>query len=224
MGDTVLEVRAGIGNVTGRLMGKRLAYVAAEKDPLYLHALRNRFLRTPNVTVQQLDPENGDDLAGLEQCFDTVLCLNVLEYVEDPAPMLDRLSATLKPGGVIVVLVPQGPRLYGTLDQSLGHKRRYVAAEARAMLEERGFAVEKLYNFNKAGTPPWWAYSKVVQSRKIGKLVLKIFDKTVWIWRHLDKLIPWKGLSLIVVARKKGGTASRPAECALNQQTPASSN
>jgi hypothetical protein len=42
-------------------------------------------------------------------------------------------------------------------------------------------------------------------SRNINKLVLKIFDKTVWIWRRLDGLMPWPGLSLIVVARKRGG-------------------
>ena len=47
VGDSVLEIGAGIGNMTGRLMARRLLYVAAEKDPLHLHALRNRFLRTP---------------------------------------------------------------------------------------------------------------------------------------------------------------------------------
>src|ERR1017187_3385959 len=80
VGDAVLEVGAGIGNIAGRLMGRRVLYVAAEKDPLHLHALRNRFLRTPNVVVQRIDPEVLEDLAGLENCFDTVLCLNVLEY------------------------------------------------------------------------------------------------------------------------------------------------
>src|ERR1700691_6531154 len=42
LGDTVLELGAGIGNVAGHLMGRRLHYVVAEKDPLYLHSLRNR--------------------------------------------------------------------------------------------------------------------------------------------------------------------------------------
>ena len=59
VGDTVLEIGAGIGNISGQLMGKRTLYVAAEKDPLHLHALRNRFLRTPNVMVQRIDPESG---------------------------------------------------------------------------------------------------------------------------------------------------------------------
>ncbi|MGO8752949.1 MAG: hypothetical protein ACLQNE_43965, partial [Thermoguttaceae bacterium] len=47
---------------------------------ILLHALRNRFLRTPNVVVQRLDPAAPQDLAALADRFDTVLCLNVLEY------------------------------------------------------------------------------------------------------------------------------------------------
>ena len=66
VGDTVLEIGAGIGNLTGRLMARRMLYVAAEKDPLHLHALRNRFLRTPNVAVQRIDPEAPADFGGLE--------------------------------------------------------------------------------------------------------------------------------------------------------------
>src|SRR6202140_4107622 len=79
LGDTVFELGAGIGNVAARLMGRRLHYVAAEKDRLYLHALRNRFLRTPNVSVLKLDPEQPADFGNVGQAFDTVLCLNVLE-------------------------------------------------------------------------------------------------------------------------------------------------
>src|SRR4249920_207604 len=78
LGDTVLELGAGIGNLSGRLMSRRLLYVAAEKDPLHLHALRNRFLRTPNVQVRRIDPEDPADFS--DGSFDTVLCLNVLEY------------------------------------------------------------------------------------------------------------------------------------------------
>jgi glycosyltransferase involved in cell wall biosynthesis len=212
IGDTVLEISAGIGNLSGRLMSRRLLYVAAEKDPLHLHALRNRFLRTPNVVVQQLDPENPAEFAAMERCFDTVLCLNVLEYLEDPRAVLQALRGTLKPDGVLVVLTPQGPGLFGTLDRRLGHKRRYRAAEARRMLESEGFLVETLYQFNKAGTPPWWAYGKILGSGKINKAVLKMFDKTVWLWRRIDRLLPWPGLSLIVVARNAGGPADRDSQ------------
>jgi glycosyltransferase involved in cell wall biosynthesis len=202
VGDSVLEIGAGIGNIAGRLMGRRVLYVAAEKDPLHLHALRNRFLRTPNVVVQRIDPEVPQDLAGLENCFDTVLCINVLEYLDFPERVVSSLATALKPGGDLILLVPRGPKLFGTLDRSLGHKRRYTVADARRLMESQGFVVDKLFGFNKAGTPPWFAYSKLLGSRNINKVVLKIFDKSVWLWRRLDGLMPWPALSLIVVGRK----------------------
>jgi glycosyltransferase involved in cell wall biosynthesis len=207
VGDAVLEVGAGIGNISGRLMARRVLYVAAEKNPLHLHALRNRFLRTPNVVVQRIDPEVPEDLAGLEKCFDTVLCINVLEYLDSPEQVVRSLSTALKPGGVLIVLVPRGPGLFGTLDRSLGHKRRYSVADACRLMESQGFVVDKLLGFNKAGTPPWFAYSKLLGSRTINKPVLKVFDKTVWLWRRLDGLMPWPALSLIVVARKPAAPA-----------------
>ena len=208
LGDTVLEISAGIGNISARLMSRRVLYVASERDPLHLHALRNRFLRTPNVVVQRLDPELPEDLAGMENCFDTVLCLNVLEYLEDPASVLARLRATLRPGGRLVVLAPSGLGLYGSLDRSLGHKRRFNRDTARQLAESNGFQAEQVYTFNRAGAPPWWAYSKFFTSKNISKPVLKLFDKTVWLWRRIDRLMPWPGLSLILVARKAEGWAA----------------
>jgi SAM-dependent methyltransferase len=202
LGDAVLEVNAGIGNLSGRLMARRLLYVAAEKDPLHLHALRNRFLRTPNVVVRRIDPEIPGDLAGLEANFDTVLCLNVLEYLDDPAAVLRALGNTLKPGGRLVVLTPNSPSLFGSLDRGMGHKRRYSVAAARELLTDQGFTVERAWGFNKAGAPSWWIYSRLAGRRRISKPVLKIFDKTVWIWRRIDRFLPWRGLSLIVVASK----------------------
>jgi len=210
VGDSVLEVGAGIGNIAGRLMSRRTLYVAAEKDALHLHALHNRFLRTPNVTVQRLDPESPGDLAGLEGCFDTVLCLNVLEYLDDPQHVIVSLRATLKPGGNLIALVPRGPALFGSLDRSLGHKRRFSTAGLSQLLASAGFATERIYDINRAGAPPWWAYGKIFRAGHINKLVLKIFDKTVWLWRRLDWLMPWPGLSLIAVGRKSA-VAAAPA-------------
>jgi hypothetical protein len=42
-----------------------------------------------------------------------------------------------------------------------------------------------------------------------------MFDKTVSVWRRLDSLIPWMGLSLIVVARKETAPADHPLTCEL---------
>jgi glycosyltransferase involved in cell wall biosynthesis len=200
LGDTVLEIGAGIGNITARLMARRLRYVAAEKDPLYLHALGNRFLRTPNVEVRRFDPERPG--SG----FDTVLCLNVLEYSDQPHTLLAALREALKPGGDLVVLVPQGPGLFGSVDRALGHQRRYRAAEIRRLLEDLGFEIRRVHQLNKIGKPAWWLFGKLLHRRHLNKLTLKLFDKTVWLWRRLEWLLPWSGLSLVVVARRRAST------------------
>ena len=56
-----------------------------------------------------------------------------------PTRVVASLRATLKPGGNLIVLVPRGPALFGSLDRSLGHKRRYSAADLRQLLESQGF-------------------------------------------------------------------------------------
>src|ERR1017187_2987256 len=143
VGDEVLEIDAGLGNLTGRLMSPRALSGAAQKAPRHLHALRTRFRRTPTVAVQRIDPEAPGDFAGLENSFDTVLCLNVLEHLDDAGRLLESLAATMRPGGSLLVLVPNVPGAYGSLDRKMGHKRRYSRATigqqiGRASCRERG--------------------------------------------------------------------------------------
>jgi glycosyltransferase involved in cell wall biosynthesis/2-polyprenyl-3-methyl-5-hydroxy-6-metoxy-1,4-benzoquinol methylase len=200
--DTVLELSAGIGTMTGHLMGRRMRYVAGEKDPLYLHALRNRFLRTPTVEVQHLTPDAVQDYAGLQGQFDTVLCLNVLEYAEDPEAVVANAARCLQPGGKLVVLAPQCEGIFGGVDRTMGHRRRFSAATLRAMVERAGLTMERRHSINKISTPVWWLTSRLLGMKQISKLSMKMFDWTVWFWRAIDKVMPWPGLSMIVVAKK----------------------
>jgi glycosyltransferase involved in cell wall biosynthesis len=202
VGDRVLEIGAGTGNLAARLMGRRMRYVAAEYDPLYLHALRNRFLRTPNVEVRDMHPEESAGWGGLEASFDTALCVNILEYADDPRRVLEHLRCAVVPGGNVLVLVPQGKGVYGTVDETLGLKRRFAKKELEEVLRSAGFEVQRAYQLNRVGKPGWWLSSRVLKSRHVSKLALKIFDKTVWMWRRVDWLLPWSGLSLIVSAQR----------------------
>ena len=202
LGDRVLEIGAGLGNLTARLMARKLEYVAGEAEPLHLHALRNRFLRTPNVTVCELHPEHPADYAPWAAKFDTVLCVNVLETAKDPAAVLTAIEGCLTEGGKLLVLVPQGKGLYGSLDRTLGHLRRYSAEELRQGLAQAGFRVERMYQINKIGALSWGLFGKLLGRKRIGKPALKLFDKTVWFWRRIDGLLPWHGLSLVAVAKR----------------------
>ncbi len=152
----------------------------------------------------QLDPDRPEDFEEAGGPFDTVLCVNVLEYVADPGVLLDSAAGVLKSGGSIIILAPQNPALFSTLDTTLGHLRRFSKPDLQTLLEQHGFTVKSMFQLNKIGTPGWWLYGKILGRRHIGKVSLKLFDKTVWFWRHMDGVMPWKGLSLVVVATKRG--------------------
>jgi SAM-dependent methyltransferase len=205
LGDTVIELGAGLGNLTGRLMGRKLRYVAGEQDGLYLHALHNRFLRTPSVKVCELHPEVPSGFTAWVNQFDSALCVNVLENVDDPKQVLSSVATCIKAGGNLVVLAPQGPSLFGSVDKGLGQKRRFAEAGLRKMLEDLGLKIESVRQINKIGAPAWWFASRVLQREKISRPALKLWDKTVWFQRLIDPLLPWRGLSLVIVARKQQG-------------------
>ncbi|MEZ5353630.1 MAG: glycosyltransferase [Bryobacteraceae bacterium] len=212
LGDSVLELSAGIGTLTGRLMGRRSRYVAGESEPLLLHGLKNRFLRTPNVEVRDLRPdESGWEHTGGEG-FDTVLAVAVLEYAEDPAAVLERAAKALRPGGKLVAVTARAPWLMGSVDKALGYRRRFDEASVRKLALEAGLEGIAVRSFNKVSTPVWFVNSKVLGARHINKLTLKIFDKTVWLWRWLDPLLPWGGLSMVVTAQRPGSRSGARSE------------
>ncbi|MCC7497906.1 MAG: glycosyltransferase [Bryobacterales bacterium] len=202
LGDRVLELGAGLGNFTARLMARRVSYVCSEQDRLYLHALSNRFLRTPNVTVRQLRPDQPSDFEGLQGEFDTVLSVNVLEYMEDPSAVIGRLAACLRPGGRLVILVPCGLRRYGSLDRALGVKQRFDHGHLAQMIRQHGLVLVQAHQLNRMGALAWWVFGKLLHREHLNKVSLKLFDKSVWIWRRIDRIFPWRGLSLIIVAGK----------------------
>lgn len=202
LGDRVIEVGAGLGSLSGMLMGKRLRYVAGEKDPLHLHSLSNRFLRTPNVEVRDLTPEGPDGYEDLENRLDTGLLLKTLEYSALPEACLGQMAKVLISGGRLIVCVPQGAGL-NSLDRAMGYRQRFERTSLVSMIETAGFVVEETRELNKIGRVAWALYGGVLGNQKINKPSLKLFDKTVWLWRLLDPVLPWAGLNLIVIARKK---------------------
>lgn len=201
LGRKVMEIGAGIGNLTSRFL-PRDEYIACEIKPLSLEALRSRFRNDDRVSIRALDLNDAAHFDALRETQETVLCLNTLEFIDDDAAALRRAYETLEPGGSLVLLLPQCPEYAGSLDQAVGHLRRYSREDIGQKLAQAGFRVEKMLDFNKPGVIGWLSVGKLLESGSIGKLSMKLYDHLVWLFRLVDRLLPWKGLSLIVVARK----------------------
>lgn len=206
VGDDVLEIGAGIGNLT-RCLLPRNTYTISDIDPLYLNYLRSTFQRNKRISVAKVDLSCAADFQSLQERFDTVICLNVLEHVADERSAMANIFSALRPGGRAIILVPAGRQRYGSLDQVLGHVRRYSMDELRQAFQQAGFRVEKLWDFNRVGVPAWLINGKLLKRRYFGRVQLKAFDFSIWLWRLVDRLFPWDGLSLIGVAQKPVGPA-----------------
>jgi SAM-dependent methyltransferase len=101
VGRSVLEIGAGIGNLTVHLV-PRDRYRATDINPDYLDYLANFALGKPYLEVGRLHAESAEEFAPLAGRFDTVVCLNVLEHLDEPRQVLEnfRGAAAVHPRAV----------------------------------------------------------------------------------------------------------------------------
>jgi glycosyltransferase involved in cell wall biosynthesis len=202
LGERVLEIGAGIGNLTRPLSNRRKYYAATDIGAEHLEALRNRFAHRANLEVAECDVQNPAEVSNFQGRIDTVVCLNVLEHVPDPDAAVRNIFEALPSGGRAIILVPQGQELYGTLDVVLGHFLRYSQAQLRARLEGAGFEVERIIEFNRVSRPGWYVTGKILKRSTLARMPLRYFNKLVWLWRKIDGSLPWGAVSIIAIAKK----------------------
>jgi len=203
LGERVLELGAGIGNMTQYLCRARKLYLATDVDDEHLARLRVRFRARPNLQSSKCDLRDPADFAPLRDSFDTVVCLNVVEHIDNDLAALRNIHSALERGGRAIILVPQDQAVYGTLDKVLGHYRRYSAAELGERMHQAGFRVERIFEFNRITRPGWYVNGRMLKRRGFGRIQLRIFDSLVPLWRRIDGVLPWPGTSIIAVGVKE---------------------
>ena len=209
VGHRVLEVGAGTGNLTLNL-APRQVYWATDMNPHYLEALGELRSSRPYLNVQFTDITRAETFPE-GQKFDTVICLNVLEHIEDHVSALRNICEALEVGGRAIILVPQHPSLYGSLDRVLGHCRRYTEAELLAVGKQCDFSPSKVLQFNRVSAPGWWLNGKVLGKTTFDLSQMKLLNMTMPLLRRVDRWVPFPALSLIAIFEKTAAHA-RAAE------------
>lgn len=202
LGERILEIGAGIGNLS-KCFVPRLRYLASDINDNYLDYLRNYSKNKPYLEVNKIDVTKSWDFTALKEKFDTVLCLNVLEHIDDDVDALRNIYSVLDQGGRAIILVPQHAWLYSSLDKVLGHIRRYSSRQLSEVMKSAGFEIERtIVSFNKIGVLSWIINGKLLQRKKFSKIQLKILNIFTGIFRLINPLLPWSGLSVICIGRK----------------------
>ena len=202
MGKRVLEIGAGMGNLSRQLIAGRKRYVATDLDREHMQRLKARLSHRPALETQIMDAADPQYFTDLRGQMDTVVCLNVVEHIKDDLGALKNIHSALEPNGRAIILVPEGQSIYGSLDEALGHHLRYSEELLHQRMTEAGFVVEEMLRFNRMSRPGWWLNGKILNKTDISRFQLKNFDRLVWLWRRIDKFLPWRPVSIIAIGRK----------------------
>jgi len=199
IGHDILEVGSGIGNMTRYFVGHGRV-TATDISPFCLRELRRTYAHHDSVRVQTLDISRNS--YPEKSLYDTIICLNVLEHIEDDRAALVNMRTLLKPGGKLLLYVPANPRLYCEIDRGVGHYRRYVLEDLLIKLQSSGFRVSHSRHHNILGAIGWWINGKVLGKKAIGATDVGGFDLLMPLVRAQDRLDSRFALSILAVGEK----------------------
>jgi SAM-dependent methyltransferase len=99
--------------------------------------------RVPGASLFQMDARH----VPFRNEFDVVGAFDVLEHIEEDELVLQEMWAAVRPGGGIVVTVPQHAFLWSAVDEVAGHVRRYRAGDLVTRIARAGFKVVRVTSF-----------------------------------------------------------------------------
>lgn len=203
IGNRVMDLGAGIGTYISSLTDRQLV-VAVERDPNCVAYLKEKFGNLGNVMIIESDIENLHFEALAPLSLDTVLCFNLLEHIKDDYLLLKKLYLLLQENGRLLLVVPAYQALYGSIDEAVGHYRRYSKKELLKKLLDAGFYIEKVSRMNSLAVPGWFVVNRILKKNEQSPTIVQAYDKfIVPALSKLEKLIPpLVGLSLVVVGKK----------------------
>jgi SAM-dependent methyltransferase len=137
-----LEIGCGtafvLSSIRAKFPGMRIC-----GSEVFIEGLPFAAARLPGVDLFQMDARS----IPFDSEFDGIGAFDVIEHIEEDRLVLHEIWRALKPGGAVLITVPQHPLLWSAIDEHSFHKRRYTAKELAGKLREAGFQVLYLTSF-----------------------------------------------------------------------------
>jgi SAM-dependent methyltransferase len=203
---SLLEVGCGTGFVLAAIAAARpdLALAACE---VHSEGLAFAARRVPQARFYQSDARG----IAFEGEFDAVGAFDVLEHITEDEEVLRAMHRALRPGGGVLLTVPQHPALWSMQDEYAGHRRRYTRSGLAAKLSAAGFTDIHGTSFVSLLLPVMalarWRKRRAADpfdELRIGGIANLLLEKVLDVERGLIQLgvaFPFGG-SLLLVARK----------------------
>ena len=153
----ILEMGFGEGTITTPLIQSGCIVEIVEGSSKLCENAKEKYGESVEVHCQLF--ENFDPT----EKFQTVLSLHVLEHVDNPGIVVDKIFEWLKPGGQVIVVVPNAESLHRQLavmmglqqelnsfssrDKIVGHQRVLSLDELSSLFQKSGFDVIEKFGY-----------------------------------------------------------------------------
>lgn len=155
-----LEVGCGTGFVLSGI-ARACPKLALSGSEIFLSGLSYAAERVPSAHLMQMDARR---VPFVEE-FDAIGAFDVLEHIKEDETVLAQLHNAIKPGGVLLVTVPQHPWLWSASDEYACHVRRYKRTEIEQKVLTAGFELLRSSSFVTSLLPAMML-SRVLQKKK----------------------------------------------------------
>jgi 2-polyprenyl-3-methyl-5-hydroxy-6-metoxy-1,4-benzoquinol methylase len=139
----IFDLGSGQGDLFKKLQAllPKAAFLGVEMSERGVAISRSKVPQATFVVADIFQPPPAlDDFAGWAT---DAVCSEVLEHVDDPSSFLKHARHYLAPGARMIVTVPGGPT--SAFDRHIGHRQHFDRRKIRAVLEQAGYAVERIY-------------------------------------------------------------------------------
>lgn len=134
--DAFLEIGCGTGQVL-RAIANAFPSARVSGSELFVEGLAFARTRVPRARLMQM----GATRIPFTAEFDLIGAFDVIEHIHDDARVLCEIHRALRPGGAVILTVPQHPWLWSHQDELAHHQRRYRRGELERKLRGCGFRV-----------------------------------------------------------------------------------
>lgn len=203
----VLDIGCGSGFLLDELSRRGVKAIGIEPNRDLIRLANKR-----NAALAIFEGRAEDIGAILKEKVRTAIMIDVLEHIEDDEGFLKILAPHIEDGGEVIIVVPAYQFLYGIRDQKYGHWRRYSKQMLRRRLQESGFSIVSIRNWNMLGVFPYVVSEKIFR-KELETSLRKKTDSTfggflqrilrAW-FRWVENPVNfWFGLSIVCIAEKQ---------------------